>query len=71
MDHRRLDRRGPEALRLVECFVQRRRDREVDVDADEVHEPERPHRVAGGLDRGVDLIDPGFAGLEHPQRPPA
>ena len=41
---------------------------QVDVDADEIHQRERPHRIAGRPNRRIDLRDARLPGLEHRQR---
>ena len=60
-------RRGVE--RLLELLVHRDGDGGGGVQADEVGERERSHRVVGAADhRGVDVLGRGHAGLDHPDR---
>ncbi len=68
-----LDRRWPESLDervagLAHPLVDARRSGQIHVDADEVHELERSHRVAGRTDGRIDLVDRRNASLEHRQR---
>jgi len=62
-----LDRRRAETVRTPEAFPDTGRGGEIDVETHEIHELERAHRESIGPQGGIDLTDPGFASLEHPQ----
>src|SRR3954447_1866867 len=62
-----LDRRWREPNGFVEAAPDRRCDGKIDVDADEVHQLERTHGIAGRSDRAIDLLDARLLCLEHAQ----